>query len=441
MPNRGAVVVGAGIGGLTAAVALRRQGWDVTVLERAPALEPVGAGLGLGPNALHALDAIGFGDDVRRFSAVQGHGGLRHPRGGWLVRTDLGVVATRFGDPQLVALRADLVGLLAGSLPAGTLRTGVTVTGVDAGDADRKARVFTSAGDLDAELVVAADGIGSRIRALLFPDHPGPQYSGFTTWRFVAPALPAGAGPAEPAETWGRGEVFGVLPLASGRGNGSVHCYASAPAPAGVRHDDEAGELRRRFGRWHDPIPALIGTVSPDHVLHDDVYWIADPLPAYHRGRAALVGDAAHAMTPHLGQGACQAIEDAVVLASVAGSGTPAGSPPAPGSPPAAAFPAAAASPPADGTAPDLAVYTSARMRRTRMVADGSYRASRLSGMTSRPAITLRNTGVRLAGRLAPGLMIRQLDPIASWTPPTPASDADAAVTPSWPRQKPDPAR
>jgi len=397
MADRRAVVAGAGIGGLTAAVALRRRGWDVTVLERAPALEPVGAGLGLGPNALHALDAIGLGDDVRRFSAVQGHGGLRRPGGGWLVRTDLGALAARFGDPQLVALRADLVGLLAGGLPAGALRTGVTVTGVEAGDADRLARVRTSAGDLDADLVVAADGIGSRLRALLFPDHPGPRCSGFTTWRFVTPALPPGAGPPEPAETWGRGEVFGVLPLASGE----VYCYASAPAPPGVRHDDEAAELKRRFGRWHDPIPGLIGTISPDQVLHDDVYWIADPLPAYHRGRVALLGDAAHAMTPHLGQGACQAIEDAVVVASVAGPG--------------AADDRIA---PAASTAPDLAAYTSARMRRTRMVADGSHRATRLSGMTSRPAIALRNTGIRLAGRLAPSLMIRQMDPIASWTPP-----------------------
>ena len=191
--------MGAGIGGLTAAVALRRRGWDVTVVERAPALEPVGAGLGLGPNALHALDAIGLGDEVRRFSAVQGHGGLRRPGGGWLVRTDLGGVAARFGDPQLVTLRADLVGLLAGSLPAGVLRTGVTVSGVDAGDADRRARVATSAGDLDADLVVAADGIGSLIRATIFPDHQGPRYSGFTTWRFVAPALPrACAGPSPP---------------------------------------------------------------------------------------------------------------------------------------------------------------------------------------------------------------------------------------------------
>jgi 2-polyprenyl-6-methoxyphenol hydroxylase-like FAD-dependent oxidoreductase len=404
MMSRRAVVAGGGIGGLTAAVALRRRGWDVAVLERAPALEPVGAGLGLGPNALHALDAIGLGGEVRRFSAVQGHGGLRRPGGGWLVRTDLGAVATRFGDPQLVALRADVIGLLAGSLPAGVLRTGVTVTGVDAGDADRRARVATSNGDLDADLVVAADGIGSRIRATLFPDYQGPRYSGFTTWRFVAPALPEGAGRAEPAETWGRGEVFGVLPLASGE----VYCYASAPAPPGLRHDDEAAELKRRFGRWHDPIPGLIGAISPDRVLHDDVYWIAEPLPAYHRGRVAILGDAAHAMTPHLGQGACQAIEDAVVLASVAGPGTPAAAGSAP----------ADSAAPADGSGPDLAAYTSARLSRTRMVANGSYRATRLSGMTSRPAIALRNTGILLAGRLASGLMLRQMDPLASWAPP-----------------------
>ena len=219
-------MAGAGIGGLTAAVALRRRGWDVTVLERAPALEPVGAGLGLGPNALHALDAIGLGDEVRRFSAVQGHGGLRRPGGGWLVRTDLGGLAARFGDPQLVALRADLVGLLAGSLPAGVLRTGVTVTGVDAGDADRRARVATSAGDLDADLVVAADGIGSRIRATLFPDSPGPRYSGFTTWRFVAPALPAGVRPGRARRDVGEGR--GVRRPPAGR---TVRCTATPAHP------------------------------------------------------------------------------------------------------------------------------------------------------------------------------------------------------------------
>jgi 2-polyprenyl-6-methoxyphenol hydroxylase-like FAD-dependent oxidoreductase len=383
-----AVVVGAGIGGLTAAVAVRRRGWTVTVLERARALEPAGAGLGIGPNALHALDAIGLGAEVRRFSAVQGRGGVRRSGGRWLVRTDLGALADRFGDPQLMVLRADLVGLLAASLPDGALRCGVTVTAVEPGDASRPARVLTQAGELEADLVVAADGVRSLIRETLFPDHPGSRYSGFTAWRFVAPGPPGGV---EPAETWGKGMVFGAVPLADGR----VYCYASAVSPPGVRPDDEIAELKRRFGAWHDPVPGLIGSVPPGDVLHDDVYWIAEPLPAYHRGRVVLVGDAAHAMTPHLGQGACQAIEDAVVLASAITNGVSAVT-----------------------NGAGLAAYTDGRMRRTRMVADGSYRASRLTGTASRPAAAVRDTGIWLAGHLAPRLMIRQLAPIASWTPP-----------------------
>ena len=127
------------------------------------------------------------------------------------------------------------------------------------------------------------------------------------------------------------------------------------------------------------------------------MYWMADPLPAYHHGRVAILGDAAHAMTPHLGQGACQAIEDAIVLASVAGP---------------------------RNRRPDLAAYTAARLPRTRMVVRDSYRATRMSGLTVPPATALRNAGVSLAGRLGPRVMLRQLAPIASWTPPplTPAS-------------------
>jgi 2-polyprenyl-6-methoxyphenol hydroxylase-like FAD-dependent oxidoreductase len=261
------------------------------------------------------------------------------------------------------------------------------VTGLDPGGAARPARVRTSAGELTAGLVVAADGIGSALRAALFPAHPGPRSAGFTAWRFVAQA--PSARPVEPAETWGRGTLFGTVPLAGGQ----VYCYASAPVPlapsatAGPENSDQAAELRRRFGGWHEPIPALIGSVPADAILHDDVRWLADPLPAFHAGRVALLGDAAHAMTPHLGQGACQAIEDAAVLAA---------------------------------TAPDLGAYTAARQPRTTMVARSSYRATRLTGTTSRPAAALRDAGIWLAGRLGPRLMLRQLDPVAGWAPPPP---------------------
>ena len=106
----------------------------------------------------------------------------------------------------------------------------------------------TTAGELEADLVVAADGIGSASRSALFPDHPGPRYAGFTTWRLLTGPV---TGQVPMAESWGRGTVFGVMPLSDGR----VYCYAAAPADPGARAGDELAELVRLFGRWHEPIP------------------------------------------------------------------------------------------------------------------------------------------------------------------------------------------
>src|SRR5579863_7968716 len=104
------------------------------------------------------------------------------------------------------------------------------------------------------------------------------------------------------------------MPLAGGQ----VYCYAAAPAAPGGHSGDERAGLVTRFGGWHDPIPALLAGVAPGQVLGRDVAELAAPLPAFHRGRVALLGDAAHPMTPNLGQGACQALEDAAVLARLA---------------------------------------------------------------------------------------------------------------------------
>src|SRR3954449_12746278 len=122
-----AVVVGAGIGGLTSGVALVQAGWQVTVVERAPSLDPVGAGLGVAPNALHALDALGLGDALRAKAAIQGDAGIRRPDGRWIYRTSDAAIRRRFGDPLVVALRSDLVGVLAAALPDGALRLGTAV--------------------------------------------------------------------------------------------------------------------------------------------------------------------------------------------------------------------------------------------------------------------------------------------------------------------------
>lgn len=312
MRRRRAVVVGGGIGGVAAAVALHRHGWEIVVLERAPELGEVGAGLTLMANALRALDAIGVGEAVRARGQVDAPGGARTPSGRWLSRMDSAVMRSELGTGALGIHRATLHNLLRAELPSAVLFAGAEVVTVDPGTSQRSATVtYLRAGrqhDLAADVVVGADGLRSRVRATLWPDAPPPAYQGSTTWRGVT--REAWRGPLAVALTWGRGTEFGMVPL----GDGRVYWYGAVNSPPERPVDDEMAEVRRLFGAWHTPIPALLDATDPAAVLRRDVYELAAPLPTYVRGRAALLGDAAHAMTPNLGQGACQALEDAAVL-------------------------------------------------------------------------------------------------------------------------------
>jgi 2-polyprenyl-6-methoxyphenol hydroxylase-like FAD-dependent oxidoreductase len=387
MTSPRAVVIGAGIAGLAAAAGLHAAGWDVTVCERAATIEPVGSGLALAPNGLRALDTIDAGDAVRALAVPQ-EPGIRRSDGRWLMRGTGRVIKDRFGDPVILATRAQVMDAVAAQVPAAALSLSTAVTSVDPGG-DAPARVSTSAGELSADLVAAADGIGSLTRAALFPAHPGLRYAGFTTWRMLADPVDE---PAPMAESWGRGTVFGVMPLADGR----VYCYAAAPAAPGGHAADERAELVKRFGSWHDPIPALLAGVTPEQVLRLDVAELAAPLPSFHLGRVALLGDAAHPMTPNLGQGACQALEDAAVLARLAAVDAQS-----------AALPAA------------LTGYTAARLPRTTDVTRWSRRAATMTTWTSRPATAVRDNLTWLLGKLAPTAPLRSLARIYDWQPGT----------------------
>lgn len=353
-----AIVVGGGIGGLCAAIGLHRAGWTVQVLERAPRLRPVGAGIGLWPNAQRALATLGLGDQVAAVAGRQRTGGVRDRRGRWLARWDGAYLEQRMGGPLLAIARHQLHETLCAALPPGCLRTGVPVRGVD-----RDGRVDADADLPRADLVVAADGIHSAVRRQLVPAHPGPVYSGTTAWLGICPPVPGAA----PGTTWGPGREAGIVPLVDGR----TYWFAGERAAADVRHADEKAYLRHRFGDWHDPIPQLIEDTPAASLLHLDLYHLATPLDSYVHGRVALLGDAAHATVPHLGQGACQAIEDAATLAW------------------------AVARHPDVPTA--LAAYDALRRPRSQAVARASQRAGRFGFQVRNPvAAALRDLAVRL---------------------------------------------
>ena len=313
--SRSAVVVGGGIGGLTAAVALRRVGWRVTVLERAARFGEIGAGITLMSNGLRCLDAIGLGDAVRGSGQPMLALGMRTAAGRWLSRFDGdgADLEALMGTTAVVVHRAELHTILRDAVPAASLLAGVTTTGIrggaDGGPAEVSFRHRDRDALLQADLVVGADGVHSWVRAERWPDAQPPVYSGSTSWRAVT--APSSAAVTEMSLSWGRGTEFGVMPLLDGR----TYWYAAANADEAQRNPNELEELRQRFGTWHEPIPAVLAHTPSEAVLRHDIYRLPK-LDSYCRGSVVLLGDAAHAMTPNLGQGGGQALEDAIVLAA-----------------------------------------------------------------------------------------------------------------------------
>jgi 2-polyprenyl-6-methoxyphenol hydroxylase-like FAD-dependent oxidoreductase len=305
--SRRVIIIGGGIGGLAAAIGLRRAGSDPIVFERAPELREVGAGLSLWPNALKALEYLGPAAKIRALSIREGAGGFRSWDGRMLMKMDVAELERRLGDVTVIIHRADLLDALSAAFPSDAIHLGARCVGF-AQDPDGVTARFENGTQARGDALIGADGLHSIIRAQLF-GKASPDYAGYTSWRAITEFDHRRLAPGI---SIGRGSQFGQVPMNGGK----VYWFATRNVPAGSADLPGGGkhQLLEFFRDWHAPVSALIAATDEAAILRTDIH-DRPALKRWSKDRVTLLGDAAHPMTPNLGQGACQALEDAAVLA------------------------------------------------------------------------------------------------------------------------------
>ena len=298
-------IIGGGIGGLAAAVALRRVGIESIVLEQASEIREIGAGLSIWSNALSAIRELGLEATVMASASVVEQNVTQTPSGRLITRSNFSRFTRKSSVPCICIHRAVLQKILFESLPPSSVVTGARCSAFDDSTA-----ILEGGERIKADALVGADGISSVIRDGLHRTE-APRYAGYTCWRGIR--QDNGMLPGKTALlVIGCGSQFGVWPC----GSGQLYWFLTKNAPAGTRqYKSEALTL---CGDWAAPVPDIVEGTPADAILQNDVV-DRPPLSRWGRGHVTLLGDAAHASTPNLGQGACQALEDAVVLAHCLG--------------------------------------------------------------------------------------------------------------------------
>lgn len=303
------IIIGGGIGGLCAAIALQQGGFDTTIYEAAPELKAVGAGVGLAANAMQGLARLGVAEEVvargKQLEALV----MFDQHGQVISNLDTRLLSRKYGISNFVIHRADLHEVLQNHLQPGSLVLGKRCEHINQQGGQVQAR-FTDGAQASADLLVAADGINSVVRRQLLPQSQS-RYAGYTCWRAVIQNPGVYINPMISAETWAPQGRVGMAPLPGGR----IYWYACINAPEQDPHMRQMtpAQLASHFAGVHAPVAEVLAATKPEQLLWND---IADlkPLKQFIYNRVLLLGDAAHATTPNMGQGACQAIEDAVVL-------------------------------------------------------------------------------------------------------------------------------
>ena len=311
-------MIGGGIGGLTAANALRRAGVEVAVYEAAGELKEIGAGVALHANAMRVLRFIGVEEAVRKVAGRTEYAVTRDGITGRVIsRTSRARQVELMGIEPATVHRADLLDVLAAALPDGIATLGKRCVSVESAGSSAVAR-FADGTEVEADVIIGADGIHSAVRTALFgPD--APRFTGKICYRSVIPAAAVRGGVLSDVAT-DNGQWLGphgTIVLYPLRGEELINVVAHYDDDT-YRHESwvtecERAEVLERYAGWNESLLRLFeaGQTWYKWALYD-----RDPIPAWTSGRVSLLGDAAHPMLPYLGQGACQALEDGAVLAN-----------------------------------------------------------------------------------------------------------------------------
>jgi 2-polyprenyl-6-methoxyphenol hydroxylase-like FAD-dependent oxidoreductase len=357
-----AAVVGGGIGGLAAGIALGQSGLDVTVYERAEEIHPLGAGLSIWPNGVNALRALGLDRVVDAPGVSKGGGALRRADGSSLADFDPAVFVKRYGQPLIGLHRGALHSALIEGLGRDRLALGTEIQGLSEG-----ALRLADGTEVHADLIVGADGLNSAMRAEILSDGD-PIDSGIVAYRGVT----AWDSPVPDGEWWGGKSIAGLLPLPGDQ----VYWYLAH------RGDPEPEAIVRLLEDYDEPLPDVIAATPANDLLCHRLY-DRDPVESWSHGNATLLGDAAHPMLPFLGQGACAALEDAVELGNAVAS--------------------------ANDAQQAIEDYQARRVKRAAGLVKGSRKAAKAALLPSGAGRRVRNA---LISRVPARVRLRQLDQV-----------------------------
>jgi len=301
-------IIGAGIAGLTTAIALEKIGIKATIFESTRTIKAVGAGLVLAGNAIKAFQRLGIADEVIKLGLLLPSFTIYDQKGKSISKIDSKVINEQYGVGNFTIHRAELHKFLLSKIDSDRIHTNKQAVHIE--NTDNSVIVTFQDGSIhQTDVLILADGIHSKIRKQLLPGTE-PRYSGYTCWRAVIDN--SNLNLTETSETWSTVGRFGIVPLADNK----IYWFAciNAPQNDNTIRQFKVAELQNHFKSFHEPIPSILQHTKDESLIWNDIIDLK-PINQYAFDKVVIIGDAGHAMTPNMGQGACQAIEDAVILA------------------------------------------------------------------------------------------------------------------------------